>query len=88
MKRVIVCLSFILVLASIGGTIFITYTYINSRQVIEKESRIQKMEDKINGLQKKNEEIEKELEDIKNQNQEKVRLLELWQKELEKVKEY
>ena len=46
------------------------------------------MEDKINGLQKKNEEIEKELEDIKNQNQEKVRLLELWQKELEKVKEY
>lgn len=88
MKRVIVCLSGILVLAAIGGTIYMTYTYINSRQVIEKETKVQKTEDKIKEFQEKSIKIEKELEEIKNQNQEKVHLLELWQKELEKVKEY
>ena len=65
-----------------------TYTYINSRQVIEKETKVQKTEDKIKEFQEKSIKIEKELEEIKNQNQEKVHLLELWQKELEKVKEY
>ena len=65
-----------------------TYTYINSRQVVEKETKIQKTEDKIKEFQEKSKKIEKELEEIKNQNQEKVHLLELWQKELEKVKEY
>ena len=88
MKRVIVCLSAIVVVAAVIGTILISYTYLNSRQVVEKESKMQKIEAKIKEFEKESQKIEKELNEIKEQNQEKVQLLELWQKELEKVKAY
>lgn len=65
-----------------------TRDYIVRSKINNIGNKIHNLEDKIEEVQKENNKIEKELKDIQEQNSEKVHLLELWQKELEKVKNY
>ena len=82
MKRVLWIISFSLILV-IGIFSFLLYKDISYNKVDSKEydEKIQKIEKEILDNNQK-------IDSIKNENQEKVKLLELWEKELEKAKNY
>lgn len=82
MKRFIIITSIVLVLV-IGCFSFLVYEDIKYSNV-----NTTKYDQKINKIEKEIENNNKEIDSIKEENQDKAKLLELWEKEVEKAKNY
>lgn len=86
MKRVVLFLTSIVLCLSITGCCFFAYKYYSYSNITKVKKDISAIDEKIssanNEIVNKNEEIE----NLKKSNQEKVNYLELWKRELNKVK--
>jgi hypothetical protein len=84
MRKVIIGVTSIILCLSIGlcGYVYIQYDSFTNKG----EKNIEKLKEKINNTDKEINKKKEEVEKIKNDNKEKVELLEVWEKELGKVK--
>lgn len=85
MRKVIIGITSIILCLSIAlcGYFFMEYrSYYGNNS----KKDIKKVEEKIKSIEKETEKKKKEIEKIKEDNKEKVDLLEVWEKELGKVK--
>ncbi len=60
------------------------FRFISYDKIQNKEKQIQKTEEKIQKLDKKKSENERKREEVKNNNPEKMGILEVWEEELQK----
>jgi cell division protein YceG involved in septum cleavage len=85
MKKGVLILTFIVMLGLIGFSGYLGYQYYVDNNISLEEKRIKEIESNIEKLKAEIEDKQKEKELVKNQNVEKAKLLEVWQKELAKV---
>ena len=84
MRKVIIGITSIILCISLG---ICSYFYLQCNGFINTEkNNIKRIEGKIKKIDKEIEERKEEVEKIKKENTEKVELLEVWEKELKKVK--
>lgn len=84
MKKGVLFLTSLVAIASLAFTLVLTYRYFQENNVTKEKGMIKKVTLEIKDLKGELEEKSVEKEDIKKKNQEKVKVLEVWQKELEK----
>lgn len=86
MRKVIIFLTSIVLCLGIASCCFFAYKYYSYNKITKVKKDINAIEKKISAANKEIVNKNGEIENLKESNQEKVNYLELWKKELNKVK--
>lgn len=86
MRKIIIIITSFITICCLIFTLFLTFQYLNIDNTKTINTTIKKAKNEVKKLSDKVEKEKSELETIKNDNQEKVGVLEVWEKELQKVK--
>lgn len=87
MRKVILLITSIILCLSVISLCYFASQYKNYSFIKDKGKDISKIEEKIKKIDKDINTKKSEVEKLKEENKEKVELLEVWEKESEKVKE-
>lgn len=87
MKRIIVFITTILLFICMGLCGYFFYKYNSYGKISKVKVEINDIKKKTALMDKEISDKNKEIENIKNNNNEKVRMLELWQRSLKQVKQ-
>lgn len=86
MRKVVLFLTSIVLCLSIASCCFFAYKYCSYNKINKVKKDISTIDKKISNANKEIVNKNEEIENLKQSNQEKVNYLELWKKELNKVK--
>ena len=86
MKRLLVIITGVFAIISISVSAYFAYSYFSGNKGGNVQKEIREIEKEMKKVSSKMEEEKKKIEEVKKSNQDKIALLELWQKELAKLK--
>ena len=86
MKKVIIGVTAVILCLSVGLCGYYSYNYYTYNEIGKLNDKVLAVNNKIDDVNRNVEEKKKEIEQLRQDNEEKVRVLELWQNALNQVK--